>query len=83
MSTASVARFDVLEGPLRRRREKESSLLGRQPAAQSYAETLGDFQPAYARGHVRAQKTTIRGFIRQSPYRRKSQVDDPLSTDMS
>jgi hypothetical protein len=56
-------------------------LLGRQPVAHSYAETLGDFHPAYARGHVRAQKTTICGFIRQSPYRCESQVDEPISTD--
>jgi hypothetical protein len=63
--------------------EKESSLPGRQPAANSYAETLGDFYPAYACSHVRAQKTTIRGFIRQSPYRCQSQVDEPISTDMS
>src|ERR1700733_10830169 len=28
---------------------KESSLPGRQPVAHSYAETLGDFHPAYAR----------------------------------
>jgi hypothetical protein len=54
MSTASIAR-EYRPIPLcskihsRRDAEEESSLLGRQPVAHSYAETLGDFHPAYAR----------------------------------
>src|SRR5437588_175217 len=52
-----------------------TTFVGRQPVSDTYSQSTGTLHATYTCCKVRAEEPAIRRFIRQSAYRRQSQVD--------